>query len=163
MHQMNQKTEQTPSCCVKRQTCRFPTNRPTEATAMSVRKIERLVRSLRQQLSEGYDELNRICIEHGIAFEDAILVPQVPQEMIEAWPELRAVAEERSQKFNRLPPDVQAAIDRTDGINEQLIGAQSQLAIVLLEHRRPVAEIATRTGLHEDDVNALGWNQSELN
>ena len=83
--------------------------------------------------------------------------------MIEAWPELRAVAEERSQKFNALPPDVRAAIVRTEEINELLIGAQTQLALILLKQRRPIAEIAARSGLHEDDVNALASNPPELN
>jgi hypothetical protein len=130
---------------------------------MNVRRIERRASSLRDQLNQAFDELNRICIEHGMAFEDAILVPPVPQEIIEAWPELRAVAEVRSQKFNALPPGVRAAIVRTEEINELLIGAQTQLALILLKQRRPIAEIAARTGLHEDDVNALAANPPELN
>ncbi len=130
---------------------------------LNVRKIEKHVRSLRKQLAEASDELNRIRIERDIALEDAILLPPIPPEIIEAWPEMRAMAEERSQKFNALPVDVRAAIDRTDEINEQLIGAQTQLAIVLLEQRRPITEIAGRTGLNEDDVNALASDPSELN
>jgi septation ring formation regulator EzrA len=130
---------------------------------LNVRKIEKHVRSLRKQLAEASDELDRIRIERDIALEDAILLPRIPQEIIEAWPEMQAMAEERSQKFNALPVDVRAAIDRTDEINEQLIGAQTQLAIVLLEQRRPITEIAGRTGLNEDDVNALASDPSELN
>jgi septation ring formation regulator EzrA len=130
---------------------------------LNVRKIEKHVKSLRKQLAEASDELDRIRIERDIALEDAILLPPIPQEIIEAWPEMRAMAEERSQKFNALPVDVRAAIDRTDEINEQLLGAQTQLAIVLLGQRRPIAEIAGRTGLNEDDVNALALDSSELN
>jgi hypothetical protein len=133
------------------------------ASAMNFPEIEQRVSSLRDQLTQAFDDLNQLRNEHGISLDDVFVLPAIPPEMIEVSPELRAVAEQRTRKLNALLPDVRAAIARADEIGDLLLDAQTQLAFILLKQGRPIAEIATRTGLNEDDVSALAGDPSELN
>jgi hypothetical protein len=131
---------------------------------MNVSELEQRVGSLNDQLTQAYDDLDRIRKERGLSLDDVFVLPTVPPEMIEASPELRAVAEERARKLMALPDDVRAAVARTSDVGDLLLDAQMQLAFILLQERRPVEEVATRTGLNEGDVNTLASsNPSELN
>ena len=130
---------------------------------MDVSEIEQRVGNLNDQLTRAYDDLDRIRKEHGMSLNDVFVLPEIPPEMIEASPELRAVAAERGRKLNALPVDVRAAVVRADEIGDLLLDAQTQLAFILLEQGRPIAEIATQTGLNEDDVSALAADPSESN
>jgi hypothetical protein len=130
---------------------------------MNVSEIEQRVGNLNDQLTRAYDDLDRIRKEHGMSLNDVFVLPAIPPEMIEASPELRAVAAERGRKLNALPVDVRAAVVRADEIGDLLLDAQTQLAFILLEQGRPIAEIATQTGLNEDDVSALAADPSESN
>jgi hypothetical protein len=131
---------------------------------MNVSELEQRVGELNERLTRAYDDLDQVRKEHGLSPDDVFVLPTVPPEMIDASPELRAVAEERARKLKVLPVDVQTAVARTGDIGDLLLDAQVQLAFILLQERQPIAEIATRTGLNEGDVSALASsNPSEFN
>jgi hypothetical protein len=57
-------------------------------------------------------------MEHGLSLDDVFVVRTVPPEMIDASPELRAVAEERARKLKALPDDVKAAVARASDVGD---------------------------------------------
>ncbi len=132
---------------------------------MNVSELEQRVGELNDQLTAAYDDLDRIRKEHGLTLEDVFVLPEVPPEMIEASPEMRALAEEHARKLKALPNDIRAAVVRANEIGDVLLDAQTQFAFIVLRQRRPIDEIAARTGLNEDEVNvwALSVPSSELN
>jgi hypothetical protein len=90
-----------------------------------------------------------------LSLEDVFVLPAIRPELIEASPEMRKLAEEHARKLKVLPPEVKAAVARANEIGDVLLDAQTQLAFILLEQGRPIAEIATRSGLNEDDVSCF--------
>ena len=131
---------------------------------MDVPELEQRVGKLREQLTAAYDDLDRIRRAHGLSLDEVFVLSVVPPEMIDASPELRAINDERARKLKALPDDARAAVARASDIGDFLLDAQTELAFILLQERRPIAEIATRTGLNEGDVNTLASSDpSEFN
>jgi hypothetical protein len=122
---------------------------------MNPRELEERLTGLRNRFTQAYDDLNRIRAEHGLSLDDVIVPSAVPPEMIDASPELRAVAEERARKLKALPDDVKAAVARTSDVGDQLLEARVRLTFILLQQGCSTSEIASRTGLSRDDVDAL--------
>jgi hypothetical protein len=90
-----------------------------------------------------------------LSLDDVSVPATVPPEMIDASPDLRAVAEERARKLKAMPDNVKAAVARVGDISDLLLDAQARLTFILLEQGYSTFEIASRTGLSEDDVDAL--------